>query len=1119
MGLRAETALRLRRFRRGACLNALACLCLAASALSAEAARLVSAVGSQPNGYGRIVLTFDVPVTVKARVSGTVLLLAFGDTVAQGPERIAAGMPDYVSVARRDPDGSALRLALQRNYRVNVQDAGEQVFVDLLPESWSGLPPQLPADVVAALARRAREAEAQLRARNPAPVPKVLALDVAYAPRRASLSLRLPPEAKPVFDRIDGATRLTLAGAWKIDERAARGRFKPEFGKLRIENDADGARLFATPAAGITAEGTQDDEVAAIIFTAPEPGPEKKAEAPPEPATKQAAAAAPDPAAAVQPRPEQADAKPARAAVDAEPSRLQDAEMPARRAGSGLVFRFAKPTPAALFERGGVATLVFETPDEVALPASGDAGLTSLGPPRRVGGVVILRFSVPAGHLYDLLPITDPAGWELVGGDAIAPSESLVAQRVANGGGRQSIAVKLPQPGSATWLDLDGARVAVVTSGPKRAGIAKPQLFVDFTLLPSRLGIAVLALADDLAVRPDLDGVSIDREGGVAVSGISRPAEPPVTEVGDLAIDRAAWDAARRGDVRSLLREKFAAAADSNRNERSAARLDLARALMASGLDSEAEGVIGAAAADDPVLEGEPQTGLLRGILAARLGRADEAEALLAAERLVRNPEARLWRGYAHVLAGRWSAADAALNAGKGVIDRYPDDLAATMIVAQAEVAVELGDWDSAVRLTRSPPGGASKLQRETLRLLRARVDEAKGGHAAALEAYETLAEEGERPVAAAASLRATLLSLADRKIANAQAIERLETLALTWHGGATEGETLATLGRLYADAGRWRQVFTIARRANVVAPNATLTRALYESAQGLFEDLFLGERASALGGIEALALYFDFKDFAPAGRRADEIVRRLADRLVELDLLDSAEELLQHQIEHRLTGTARSAVAARLATIQLMEGKPLEALKALDATHLPDLSEDLRRARALLRARALSDLTRTDLALETIEGETGADAERLRADILWAARRWREAGEAHEAMLGEVWRSGKPLDEAARADVIRAGIAYGLAGESLGLERLKAKFAGAMAASADARTFDLLTRSDAVRNPAFREIARRATTAETLGAFLAEYRKRYPEAAVPERGKDASTAAAEPQGAKPPPG
>ncbi len=290
-------------------------------------------------------------------------------------------------------------------------------------------------------------------------------------------------------------------------------------------------------------------------------------------------------------------------------------------------------------------------------------------------------------------------------------------------------------------------------------------------------------------------------------------------------------------------------------------------------------------------------------------------------------------------------------------------------------------------------------------------------------------------------------------------------------------------------------------RRANASAPNAPTTEALTREAQMAFENLYLTDKGDKLSGIEAVALFFDFRELSPIGRRGDAVVRRLADRLVGLDLLDSAADLLKYQIDNRLTGPARSAVATRLATVRLMDDKPMEALKALDATELPELPGELRRARGLIRARALSDLTRTDLALETIDGESGPDIDRLRADIYWGARRWREAGEAHEALLGDSWQSGQPLDDQARADVIRAAIAYDLAHEAIGLERLKAKFSEAMAASPDARTFALLTGMDPTRAPGFRDIAARATKAQTLSAFLAEYRKRYPDAATPARG------------------
>ena len=64
------------------------------------------------------------------------------------------------------PTARAVRIALNRKVTVNTMAAGEKLFVDLLPESWTGLPPGLPQEVVEDLARRAREAEKKARAQQ-----------------------------------------------------------------------------------------------------------------------------------------------------------------------------------------------------------------------------------------------------------------------------------------------------------------------------------------------------------------------------------------------------------------------------------------------------------------------------------------------------------------------------------------------------------------------------------------------------------------------------------------------------------------------------------------------------------------------------------------------------------------------------------------------------------------------------------------------------------------------------------------------------------------------------------------------------------------------------------------
>ena len=72
-------------------------------------------------------------------------------------------------------------------------------------------------------------------------------------------------------------------------------------------------------------------------------------------------------------------------------------------------------------------------------------------------------------------------------------------------------------------------------------------------------------------------------------------------------------------------------------------------------------------------------------------------------------------------------------------------------------------------------------------------------------------------------------------------------------------------------------------------------------------------------------------------------------------------------------------------------------------------------------------------------------EAVRLRADILWAAKRWREAAEQIELLYGERWREFEPLGDAERPDILRAAIGFALAEDAIGLERFREKYAGKM--------------------------------------------------------------------------
>jgi tetratricopeptide (TPR) repeat protein len=1107
-----------------------------------------------PPGFGRIALTFDEPTQTRIRVSNGVLVVAFGSSVKVDVARIARELPAYVSIARVDPDGRGMRLALAQPYRANLIEAGERAFIDLLPENWKGVLPGPPPEVIADMTERLRQAESRAReaARAAQAARKPLVLRSASLPTLDRLNFDVPPETKLTSDLKDGLLTLTFDQPLSVDPAVIRNALPegvalrgqetgkasttvalavPKSWQMRSFRDEDGLTvdLLRPPGAAAT-----PDPVAALIAAAapaaesaapPAAAPSGQAPAAPAPATPTAsapAAAAPaadKPAAPPAPAPAQAAAAPP---VDPFPQPIRIV------AGANrLDFRFPRPTGAAAFVESGIATLVFDTRDTIdpselkgVLPQQIEEATVT-----REGRVVRVRLRLagqPLTRLFD-----DGNTWSLGFGDqAVKVAEPLAPARGVDDQGQTMVAVPLRGLTGVHWLEPgpSGLPIAVATAtGPVQV-TAKPYRFVEFGLLPTAHGIAVMPRSDDIVVRAATEQVRIGRSGGLTVTlDVGQPEKGGEGEVpADRTplIDPGPWSKLVVDAVRDQERVLQREVSGASRARKSETRLALARFYAANGLMAEAKGPLMALMADDPTMRNNRQALFLKGLIAAQMHRHQEAATAFDAPAIKDDPETGLWRALVDQRRGRHGPALLGFRRADTILDRYPADLQAPLRLAKVRAALGLNDVTIAEReiqtLSAMP---ADIVDPEQLALLRAMVEEAAGRADNALAAYRPLFDAHSRPVAAEAQLRAVRLVQAEKRndINPDEALARLETVSIVWRGGELEIEALGELARIYADGQRWRDAFMAARRASESFPDHPITRRMQDETAQRFADLFSGKGIDDLPRIDALALFYDFRDFLPIGRRGDEITRMLADRLVALDLLDQASDILRHQIERRLTGAARSTVAARLAMVDLMNNKPAEALRALNGTRLVELPADVKRARLLLEAKALSDLSRTDQALDLLEVERGPEIDRLRADIYWTGRRWREAGEAHERILDEAWRGEAPLTDSQRGDVMRAAISYVMADEGLSLDRLRSKFATKMAQSTDARTFAFVTGANRSKAADIREMARAAVAAgaDNLSDFMQAYRERYPAYSTAARQKKP---AAPPAAEAPPP-
>ena len=706
--------------------------------------------------------------------------------------------------------------------------------------------------------------------------------------------------------------------------------------------------------------------------------------------------------------------------------------------GLRLTFSFGAPTPAASFRRGDSVWLVFDSTKSIDVEQIRVNAGALIGDvirlPLENGQAIRIRLNRPQMQSLTSDDRESGANWTLTFADKmLAPPQPLNVIRNIADPAHANVAVPLSNPGRLHRLiDPDaGDSLMVVTAPPPIRGFVKRQDFVELSLLESAHGVAVHPNSDDVGVEIAADKIILGRPGGLTLSSAGVAAERAATAVRPI-FDIDEWHKDQAGYFSARQNALMLAIAAAEPDQRAQARLDLARFYVARGMYPEAKAECEVILADTSPKVEESVVRMVHAIASTVMGRPEQGLKDLASPAIGDNYDSQLWKGLAYAGQAKWADAREKFKNVDFAIASLPLELQTIVTLEAMRASLEVRDYAGAAR-RRSELDviGVPEATRPAVAVLRGRLAEALGHDKDALDEYEFAVNSSDRAAAAEAKLLEVVLRQKRGEINQAETLRELETLAVIWRGDSIEVKTLQMLSRIYSDSGRFPESLAAARAATKLQPNSEASRLAQDEASALFTQLFLGPKGDDLPPIEALGMFYDFRELTPIGRRGDEMIRRLSDRLVAVDLLDQAAELLQYQIDHRLEGAARAQVAARLAMVYLTNRKPDRAIAALRSTRIADLSGELRQQRLLLEARALSDVGRHDLALEIIGNISGREAIRLRSDIYWASRQWRESSEQIELYYGERWRDFKPLNAGgkerhpARRHRIRAGRGY----------------------------------------------------------------------------------------------
>ncbi len=1121
-------------------------ICSLALVLGMSAARAQETVrtraATHPD-YGRIVFDWPYRVGFEADIADQVLTVRFDSALSTDLDRVVGLVGDYVRAGTLSDDGREVRFELTGAFGLTAFRNGNSVVLDLAGQS------EAPVQAV-----RVRIGEHSAFTRFvfdwDAPVPFETRTDEGRIEVRferkarfdiGAIARRLPEHLSGVAADQDGDATIfrvnstrrhrlrTFTSGSKVvvdfvdlgadaeapaaapqqatppPENAPRRLVTPEAPEPATDAPAPAAPAPAEPEK--TAEppaAPQPAEVATLPARSEEPAlaasdraaaPEETPKATPRAAPTDTETQAPEPATPA-PGPEEAvSPAPAQAATAPQPQvPLQEDVEPVF-----LTFPWPQDVGAAVFRRAGYIWLVFDqvAPQDLErLRLEGRPLVSQIHQlPSENATVIRLRTD------DDINPTVRREGFEWVAEfrrQPIQPRMQVAIRAEIDTETGPRLAFPADEPGSVAMVaDPDvGDVLTVATLRSSGHGVRAQRVYPEFNILASSQGVAIESFSDNIEFVRTFNGFALSSPNGLHISALSPDA--PVAKGPVLSTRRlfapAAWmngegNASFVPSQQALLRTVIEVPIE----KRNAARLDLARFYFARGRGQEALGVLSVVQRDDDKIINKPEFRALVGAASMLSGRLDQAMEYLADPRLDGFQEAALWRGATYAERGDWTKAAEQFSSADSLLRRYPNPLKSRLGLLRAEASIATGDIRSAGIWLNEVSNEFSRLgrsRRGDLLYHLGRVALARRDIDRATELWGELAASRDLRNAARAEYALVNLGLQQESLELKDAIERLEALRFRWRGDVFEMNVLKRLGELYLQALDYYNGLTMMRLAVTHFPDEPGAQALAEEMTSIFRALYVDGEADRLPPLRSLALYDEFRELTPAGTDGDYMIEKLADRLIDVDLLDRAADLLDHQLRFRLQGEEKARVGAKAAIVRLLDRDAPAALDTLSRTNFPNLPKQLEGDRRRIQAKIMFELGRNDEAITLLAGDISRDADMLRRDIHWREENWSEAAKVLQRLAGPPLKEGEIYAESRARYVLNWAVALRLNQDEPGLAHLRDVYGPAMALSPLAESFQFIASPSQAKGDlesTLKELARE----DHFEAFLTNYRER----------------------------
>ncbi len=646
-----------------------------------------------------------------------------------------------------------------------------------------------------------------------------------------------------------------------------------------------------------------------------------------------------------------------------------------------------------------------------------------------------------------------------------------------------------------------GDDLAVIPILQDGRGRAQERIFAQFKLLQSAQGIVVERRSDDIRVATANYGVEISSPNiGLALSNNKKElledkevsGEEDLFEDVSSILDFVAW----RGETNIENLDQFSrqlqlSASKAADDEKIESYIDIARLYISYGLSAEALGYLRLAYDIDPSIEQNLEYKAIRGASSYLLGRIDEASKDLLEPDFGVDPSVSLWKGAILAARKEWQESRQEFQLGVIALSDLTPELRVKFQLLAAETAFKAGEVASAeLEVESIDPEEASleSISRGKLIIGLARM--ATGDKVGGLDILNEVVNEKYRPTWAEAQIVYSIekYKLGQMNIENA--IDNLESLLFVWRGGQFELSLLKNLRDLYLENENFRGAMNSLRTIKTAFKGTIDSEKAEKDLNNLFLRLYLDGESEKMPPIKALALYNEFSELTPEGEVGDKIINKLSERLVSVDLLEQAAQLLNYQVSFRLKGIEKGRIASKLAAVYLFDRETKKCIEVLDNSEFELLPQELKLERLFLRARAYLLDENYDKVLDLLKNNSSRESNIIRAEVFWKSKDWVNTVSELEKALDLRWQSNEPLNFEERNQVMQMTVSLALLDDWENLNLVRDKWLNLMTNSQDAEPFDILTLSPDTDSVDFRKVAGRIAQIDTLDAFMKRYKR-----------------------------